>query len=60
MGCGVRRTASTVGGGGVEDLAAGLGVQGRSWLAAALAVLSEDLEDTATPNPRFRRVLGRR
>ena len=31
----------------VEDLTSGLGVQGRLWLAAALAVLSEDLESRA-------------
>jgi hypothetical protein len=37
---------------GVEDLAAGLGAQGRRWLAAGLAVLSEDLEATADPAGR--------
>ena len=31
----------------VEDLTAGLGIQGRRWLAAVLAVLSEDVEATA-------------
>ena len=38
----------------VEDLAAGMGVQGRRWLAATLAVLSEDLDDTTGPDERLR------
>ena len=37
----------------VEDLAGGLGAQGRRWLSAALAVLSEDIEDTTGHDPRI-------
>jgi 8-oxo-dGTP pyrophosphatase MutT (NUDIX family) len=38
----------------VEDLAASLSVQGRRWLAATLAVLSEELDDTTGPDERLR------
>jgi 8-oxo-dGTP diphosphatase len=37
----------------VEDLTAGLGAQGQRWLATALAVLAEDLENTTKRDPRL-------